>query len=113
MLSECIAQQQCYVALKGGQTLAFAVFRLVLDETELLNIAVDPHFQRQGVAAFFLQAMLAGFSGVRRCLLEVAVGNQSAIALYRKLGFEQLALRKAYYQRDNGYEDAVIMCRKL
>ena len=41
--------------------------------------------------------------------LEVRESNQSAQALYRQLGFEVCGVRKNYYRRGEGHENAVLM----
>ena len=43
-------------------------------------------------------------------LLEVRRSNRIAQDFYRKNGFDQLSVRKNYYQTKNGREDAIIMC---
>ena len=68
-------------------------------EAELLRLAVDPRARRQGVGAALVRAGVraAGFAGARAMLLEVRWDNEPAIALYQRLGFEQLAARANYY----------------
>jgi ribosomal-protein-alanine N-acetyltransferase len=45
--------------------------------------------------------------------LEVRPSNEIALKLYRSVGFEQIGIRPAYYQADNGREDAVILAATL
>ncbi|GAA1608358.1 ribosomal protein S18-alanine N-acetyltransferase [Kribbella sancticallisti] len=75
------------------------------DPVDLLRIAVAPEVRRTGVGGQLLTAGLRRCAG-RTVLLEVAAGNESAGALYRGFGFEEISRRKGYYA---GGEDAVIM----
>ncbi|WP_020392648.1 GNAT family N-acetyltransferase [Kribbella catacumbae] len=75
------------------------------DPVELLRIAVSPAERRTGIGGQLMTAALQRCAG-RTVLLEVAAGNESAGALYRGFGFEQISRRRGYYA---GGEDAVIM----
>lgn len=68
-------------------------------EAELLRLVVSPAARRHGVGAALVRAGIEslGFAGARSVLLEVRWDNEAAIALYQRLGFEQLAARKNYY----------------
>ena len=88
---------------------AFIDYWRVLDEVHLMDIAVDPAFQRQGLAQRLIDHMLAdpyGQGEVARALLEVRVTNAPAITLYRRLGFAEEGRRKRYYPDG---EDALVM----
>lgn len=110
-----IEKQHCWVARAQQQVAGFAVFSYLLDEAELLNIAVAPLFQRQGIASrlFSTVALLLKAQGIRQCFLEVADSNRKAQLLYQKLGFETVSIRKNYYQRSNGVDDAIVMRSEL
>jgi len=91
-----------------GTVLGYGMVSAVLDEGCLEKIAVDPACRRQGVA----QAILAAFLRFGRVhlaflTLEVRAGNAAAVALYRKLGFEEVGRRKNYYTEPT--EDALLM----
>ena len=60
------------------------------DEYLIAHLAVDEHFRRQGIAQALLEkaARDARAQGLSRLVLEVEIGNQNAIALYQKAGFE-------------------------
>lgn len=95
---------------------SFVLFQRALDEAEMLTIATDPDYQRQGLAK---SVLLAGFAhlrdrGVARCLLDVAADNGPAIKLYQKLGFTEDGRRKNYYKRANrNTVDAILMSSDL
>jgi len=56
---------------------------------------------------------LAENQGAVSVLLDVRVSNTHAVKLYRRLGFEQIAVRKGYYPAMCGKEDALVMRRAL
>jgi ribosomal-protein-alanine N-acetyltransferase len=68
-------------------------------EAEVHTIGVDPEHQGRGVGGALLRALLARADELRATtFLEVRTDNETAIALYRKHGFEIIGLRKRYYQ---------------
>ncbi|WP_168927475.1 ribosomal protein S18-alanine N-acetyltransferase [Nitrincola alkalilacustris] len=90
--------------------LAFALFSCVLDEAELLRIAVSPDFQGRGCGRQLIQGALSFLQqrGCCRVMLEVRRSNLAAIRLYEHCGFVLEAVRKAYYVDSAGVEDALI-----
>jgi ribosomal-protein-alanine acetyltransferase len=91
----------------------FLIARQVIDEAEVLNLAVQTQSRRNGHASALLAAALAQLrnSGVLRVFLEVRDSNQPAIAFYRKHGFIPSGRRNAYYR--DPVEDALCMEKKL
>ena len=51
----------------------------------------------------------AGASGVHEAFLEVRPSDLAAIRLYQRLGFEQIGIRRGYYQAPDGREDAIVL----
>ncbi len=94
---------------------AFALGRVILDEAELLTLAVDPGQQRRGLG----QACLSVFEteartrGAARAFLEVAATNTAATALYAGNGWVKDGTRRAYYRTENGQIDAIVMSKSL
>ncbi len=88
---------------------AYSVYRVVIDEMHILNVAVAPSWQRRGLARWILGFSMrkAARSGARRALLEVRQGNRRALSLYESLGFVQVGLRSDYYSDPR--EDAVVL----
>ena len=82
----------------------FALFRFTGPEAELLTIAVDPAFRRQGIARRLLQAghESAKSAGVEEVFLEVSEENPAAKSLYDQFGYEIRAVREKYYYGPNG-----------
>ena len=97
------------VALEGEQVLGYVGSQTVLDESDMMNLAVDPAFRRRGIARALVCALIEQLRKMgSRCLtLEVRASNESAQALYACLGFVQVGRRKNYYL--NPREDALIL----
>lgn len=91
------------IALADENVLAFSLARLVVDEGELLLVAVRPEWRRTGIAARLVSNVLAQARarGGRAVYLEVRDGNIPAVELYRRSGFAQVGRRRAYYAGDN------------
>jgi [ribosomal protein S18]-alanine N-acetyltransferase len=88
----------------------------VLDEAELLTIAVHPDAQGQGVGTALMADFLkqAAARGAGRAFLEVADDNAAARALYARAGFAAVGRRKGYFSAPGGRKiDAVVMARDL
>lgn len=70
------------------------------DDAEIMTIGVGRQFQRRGIAASLMEALIARAreQGAQRMLLEVRVDNIPALALYERFGFARMGLRKRYYQ---------------
>jgi [ribosomal protein S18]-alanine N-acetyltransferase len=106
-----------YVACDARHAIAgFALIRTVLDEAELLTIAVEPRWRGRGLGRALMNAVFADLllSPARRMFLEVDEQNLAAVALYRRLGFETISSRKGYYARPDGSAaTALVMARDL
>lgn len=85
----------------------------VLDEGSLTNLAVSPAYRRRGIAEALTKALLqeAEKLNLQFVTLEVRVSNTPASNLYRKMGFEEVGIRKGYYS--NPREDALLMTKYL
>lgn len=87
--------------LDTGEVQGYVVAKPLFAEAEILSLAVAIAAQRRGYAFALLKQLQIHFSTL---FLEVRPSNLAAQALYKKLGFAQIAKRKAYY----GDEDALI-----
>ena len=99
-----------------AQTVGFILGQVAADEAEVLTLAVLTEARRQGIATRLIEAMAerARAAGARVMHLEVAAENTAALALYRKLQFEQSGRRKGYYVTANAAPaDAVTFARAL
>lgn len=95
----------------NGVTSGIAAVMHVLDESELLEIAVQPAMQGRGYGkALLAQAIaLARRNGAVRMFLEVRESNARARKMYTSFGFEETGRRKNYYPTEDGREDAILM----
>jgi ribosomal-protein-alanine N-acetyltransferase len=97
------------VAVEDGTVLGYVGSQTVLDEADVMNVAVSPDARRRGVARALMIALLDALreTGVKSLTLEVRASNDPAIALYDTLGFTQVGLRPRYYRHP--VEDALIL----
>ena len=97
------------VALDGDTVAGYVGSQSVMGWADMMNIAVDPAYRRQGVAQKLVEALVAALAenDVTCLTLEVRASNEPAKALYGKLGFQQVGRRPNYYR--NPKEDALIL----
>ncbi|TAN39541.1 MAG: ribosomal-protein-alanine N-acetyltransferase [Nitrospirae bacterium] len=97
------------VARQQGRIAGYLCSNLVLDEAQVLDLAVRPDLRRQGIASALIRETLACLrgKGCRAVFLEVRASNRAALALYAAEGFEVTGTRKNYYT--SPLEDAVTM----
>jgi ribosomal-protein-alanine N-acetyltransferase len=101
---------------RDTQPSGFAVSRVVLDEAEILSVALARAARGRGhsrrLLSYHLQAL--AYAGAARVHLEVEEGNGPALALYRRLGFRESGRRPGYYARPDGTRaSALSMTREL
>jgi ribosomal-protein-alanine acetyltransferase len=114
-LSETFEQYSSYflVGWRDKDMGGFVCGRRVLDEGEILNLAVKPQSRRKGLASKLVLALLQVFTrdGVSEAFLEVRSSNIAAISFYKGLGFRQIGKRRNYYR--NPEESALVMRRAI
>lgn len=90
----------------GEKYVGYAFGTVVCGEAELYRIGVPSELRRQGFGAETLDEFLCECvkKGAEKFFLEVRSRNTSAVALYKRAGFVQIAVRKGYY----GDDDALI-----
>jgi ribosomal-protein-alanine N-acetyltransferase len=105
------ASSICLGAYDGDQLIGYVVNSRYVDAWHVMNVAVDPDYQRRGIATRLLEHLfeLTRDDQRRGYTLEVRVSNHEAIGLYENLGFVRQGIRRGYYT-DNR-EDALIMWR--
>ena len=89
----------------------YGVLSIGAGEAHLLNLCVREEFRARGLGRRLLEELLdsAREQGARVCFLEVRPANTGAIRLYQVMGFQQIGVRRGYYQADSGREDALVM----
>lgn len=101
----------CRVVTIGDATIGYAVMSIGAGEAHVLNLCVRYDFRCRGLGKRLLGYMLerAAAAGMTEAFLEVRPTNVTAIRLYQSMGFEQVGIRRGYYQAENGREDAVVL----
>lgn len=117
MLLEELAQpfSHCFILSYKGDgcqdiSVGFICFRNVGEESELLNIGIDPQHRQKGLGKKLMEFYIdfCGQKGVKKYYLEVDPKNLPAVRLYQSFGFQQAGNRKFFYQ---GRHDALVMER--
>lgn len=102
-----------FCVYEHNQLIAFLSFRLMFDQIEIDHVVVHPNWQNKQIAQQLCQRLFeyATKHEVVEIFLEVRQSNYKAYQLYQKAGFEQIAIRKAYYHAP--IEDALIMRKTI
>ena len=102
----------CLAALDHGVIVGYLVCSRYDTVWHLMNVAIEPARQRQGIATTLLERLFEQADRPNeQYTLEVRTSNDAAIRLYERFGFRAAGRRRAYYH-DNR-EDALIMWRTV
>jgi ribosomal-protein-alanine N-acetyltransferase len=98
-----------------GRIIGYGIMSVGAGEAHILNVCVRDEFRNLGFGRRLLEHLLerATAAGVGEAFLEVRPSNLAAIRLYQRLGFEQIGIRRGYYQAPDGREDAIVLKRDL
>ena len=101
------------VALDGERIAGYVGSQTVMDESDMMNVAVHPDYRKQGIATALIVGLVEELRkrGSRCLTLEVRASNETAISVYSKLDFQEVGRRKNYYR--NPREDALILRKDL
>jgi ribosomal-protein-alanine N-acetyltransferase len=105
----------CRVADVAGDVGGYGIMSIGAGEAHILNVCVRSEYRARGVARKLMLCLLdsARTAGMYEAFLEVRPSNTVAARLYHSLGFEQVGLRRGYYQAAVGREDAAVLRRVL
>ena len=105
----------CRVADVGGEMAGYGIMSVGAGEAHILNVCIRDEYRGRGFARKILVYLLdrARASGMREAFLEVRPSNTAAARLYQSMGFEQVGVRRGYYQALVGREDAAVLRRIL
>jgi ribosomal-protein-alanine N-acetyltransferase len=107
------AQYKVFAVLREEMIAGFLILSTVLDEAEILEVAVPENLRRSGIASELMDEVFGWCqkNGTGQIFLEVRESNFPARAYYKKYGFVENGLRKNYYR--NPVENAVLMSKEL
>ena len=101
----------CRVITTKDEIIGYGVMSVGAGEAHILNLCVGEPYRCRGVGRRLLTYLIerGTASGMSEAFLEVRPSNTSAIRLYLSLGFEQVGMRRGYYQAVGGREDAAVL----
>ncbi len=105
----------CRVIEVGTDIAGYGIMSMGAGEAHVLNVCVREEYRNRGLARRVLLYLIdrASNAGMYEAFLEVRPSNTAAARLYDSLGFEQVGVRRGYYQATNGREDAAVLRRIL
>ncbi|MFK7893210.1 MAG: ribosomal protein S18-alanine N-acetyltransferase [Granulosicoccus sp.] len=105
----------CQRVLLDDELIGYGIMQTAADESHILNLCIDKPYQRQGFARLLLEHLIdqARERHAHTVFLEVRPSNPRAISLYQQSGFNEVGMRKNYYDAANGREDALVMARSI
>lgn len=107
------SEHKVFAVLREEKTAGFLILSTVLDEAEILEVAVSENLRRCGLGSELMEEVLdwCRKNGISHIFLEVRESNFPARGYYKKYDFAEDGVRKNYYH--NPVEDAVLMSKKL
>jgi ribosomal-protein-alanine N-acetyltransferase len=105
----------CRVVDTGGDMGGYGIMSVGAGEAHILNVCIREEHRGRGYARKMLLYLMdrARAAGMHEAYLEVRPSNTVAARLYHSLGFEQVGIRRGYYQATVGREDAAVLRRML
>ena len=100
------------VAEVGGKIVGYAGAIYCFNQADIALVAVKPEFRRQGVAQKLISQLEEWLlqKKVNEVFLEVRVSNTPARELYKRIGFNEVGIRRKYYE---DAEDAIVMLKVI
>lgn len=105
----------CRLVTVKDDIIGYGIMQIGADEAHILNLCIDKPWQRKGYARLLLEYLTdeAVGRGAFIMFLEVRPSNPRAVELYQQSGFNEIGLRKGYYDSRKGREDALVMAKNL
>ncbi len=103
-----LKQSGCEIIMSEN---GFVVYRIAVDEAEIITIGVNPEMRRNGIASAMIGIIEKNLKnqGVKKIFLEVALNNEPAKKLYESMGFKVVGSRPKYYDG----VDAILMAKDI
>ena len=101
----------CRVVTVEGQTAGYGIMSVGAGEAHVLNLCIAAAYRCHGLGRRMLEYLLdrGAAAGMTEAFLEVRPSNTTAIRLYLGMGFDQIGVRRGYYQAVGGREDAAVL----
>ena len=101
----------CRVVTVNDTIIGYGVMSVGAGEAHILNLCIGDLYRCKGVGRRLLTYLIerGAAAGMSEAFLEVRPSNTSAIRLYLSVGFEQVGMRRGYYQAVGGREDAAVL----
>ncbi len=101
----------CRVVSVQDRVVGYGVMSVGAGEAHILNLCILQEFRCRGIGKSLLSYLLdrGAAAGMSEAFLEVRPTNTAAIRLYQALGFDQVGMRRGYYQAAGGREDAAVL----
>jgi [ribosomal protein S18]-alanine N-acetyltransferase len=101
----------CRVVTVNDAIIGYGVMSVGAGEAHILNLCIGDLYRCRGVGRRLLTYLVdrGAAAGMSEAFLEVRPSNTSAIRLYLSVGFEQVGMRRGYYQAVGGREDAAVL----
>ncbi len=101
------------VAEEERSVCGLVAFRMMADEAEILNLAVDSRVRRRGMGSRLIEDAMAMLkaAGIKKIFLEVRESNEAARSFYARMGFTEAGRRRDYYR--GPAEDAFVLVRTV
>lgn len=119
LITDCLrVGYECWVLVADKKIVGFGILSHGANEAHILNLAIIPEMQRQGLGHKMLQHLIeiAKINGAEEIFLEVRPSNVAARELYTQFNFVEIGIRKGYYAAIEGVseqEDALTMALPL
>lgn len=101
----------CRILEHQARVAGYGVMSIGAGEAHVLNLCVEPTFRCRGMGRQMLAYLIetGAAAGMSEAYLEVRPSNTAAIRLYQAVGFQQVGIRRGYYQAVGGREDAAVL----
>ena len=87
---------------ENNNIVAFLNYSIIYERAEINYIFVLENYRGKKIASKMLEFMIKSCKICENITLEVRKSNSIAISLYRKFGFKEVAIRKNYYNNEDG-----------